>query len=84
MKKWKPGPMTILQTSVQTSSFSTHMHAAAEMAKTLSKLQEHIQSCLANVKKKKYDLCSPTSGKSSSAFSKSVISNATDLFNQNE
>jgi hypothetical protein len=34
-EKWKPGPMTILQTSVQTASFSTHIHAAAEMAKNI-------------------------------------------------
>ncbi|CAK7325355.1 unnamed protein product [Dovyalis caffra] len=59
-------------------------HATAEMAKTLSELQEHIRSCLANVKKQQYDLCLPANGESSSAFDKPVISNFTDLFNQNE
>ncbi|XP_011031590.1 PREDICTED: centrosome-associated protein CEP250-like isoform X1 [Populus euphratica] len=58
--------------------------ATAEMAKTLSELQEHIQSCLANVKKQQCDPCFPINGECSSAFDKPVISNDTDLFNQKE
>lgn len=57
---------------------------STEMAKTLSELQEHIQSCLANVKKQQCDPCFPINGECSTAFDKPVISNDTDLFNQNE
>ncbi|XP_011031591.1 PREDICTED: myosin-7B-like isoform X2 [Populus euphratica] len=57
---------------------------STEMAKTLSELQEHIQSCLANVKKQQCDPCFPINGECSSAFDKPVISNDTDLFNQKE
>lgn len=58
--------------------------ATAEMAKTLSELQEHIQSCLANVKKQQCDPCFLINGECSSAFDKPAISNDTDLFNQKE
>ncbi|KAI5578400.1 hypothetical protein BDE02_08G025900 [Populus trichocarpa] len=57
---------------------------STEMAKTLSELQEHIQSCLANVKKQQCDPCFPINGECSTAFDKPVISNDTDLFNQKE
>ncbi|KAJ6323064.1 hypothetical protein OIU77_012819 [Salix suchowensis] len=58
--------------------------ATSEMDKTLTELQEHIQSCLANVKKQQCDPCFPINGECSSAFDKPVISNNTDLFNQKE
>lgn len=57
---------------------------STEMAKTLSELQEHIQSCLANVKKQQCDPCFPINGECSTAFDKPVISNDTDLSNQKE
>ncbi|KAJ6767733.1 PROTEIN MLP1-LIKE [Salix koriyanagi] len=58
--------------------------ATSEMDKTLTELQEHIQSCLANVKKQQCDPCFLINGECSSAFDKPVISNNTDLFNQKE
>lgn len=58
--------------------------ATSEMDKTLTELQEHIQSCLANVKKQQCDPCFAINGECSSAFDKPVISNNTDLFNQKE